>query len=285
MPAIFAAPGSAERFLTAADSGDGAGVDWSLKQRPLFQGLVAAGAGSSTQRWARCVTGAVALHMALVAGLALAGLNRSSEVPAATEPEVVFYAFRPPPPPAVTSPPASVKVQARRSPRSEPLMPRQVPRLEPMGVQQEPVPETAAAEPEPVDEAASTPAPSATGGVAEGVAGGVAGGAVGGLLGAADPGPLTLSQVMRAPKVVRAVKPDYPRSARLAGVEGLVVVQVVIGADGDVEEAQTRVLRSVPGLDSAAIAAVAQYRFTPALGRDGRPVRVMVHLPLQFNLR
>lgn len=251
---------------------------------PLFQSVVAARPAGAPGRWARSLAVAVSLHAVLIAGFAFAATTLEP-APQPSEPEVVFYAFPPPPPP----PPAAAvtvakKVQARRVPRPEPVIPRQVQRLEEKPVEapkeEEPVEEEAPAVTEPEGVAGGV-----VGGVAGGVQGGVTGGSVGGMVGATVHGPLKLSQVSQAPKVVRAVKPDYPRAAKLAGTEGLVVVQVVIGTDGAVEKDRIRIIRSVPGLDGAAIAAVSQYRFTPALGRDGRPARVIVNLPLQFNLR
>ena len=81
------------------------------------------------------------------------------------------------------------------------------------------------------------------------------------------------------------VKPRYPRRAKADGIEGLVLVRIIIGTDGRVEPEHTRVIRSVPELDAAAISAVSQWRFSPAIGRQGRPVRVIVEIPVQFSLK
>jgi protein TonB len=85
--------------------------------------------------------------------------------------------------------------------------------------------------------------------------------------------------------VLRQVIPEYPGAARSLGVTGMVVLRIVLDVHGQPEPDQTRVLKSIPSLDSAAIAAVHQWRFTPALGPDGRPVRVLVDVPLNFSLR
>jgi periplasmic protein TonB len=118
-----------------------------------------------------------------------------------------------------------------------------------------------------------------------GVAGGVEGGQEGGVVGSTGQEPLQLSEVMRPPRVLSQVRPEYPRAARLSGIQGLVVVRIVIGADGQVERERTQVLRSVPALDASAVEAIARWRFAPAVGRDGRPVRVIVDVPLNFSLR
>ncbi len=75
---------------------------------------------------------------------------------------------------------------------------------------------------------------------------------------------------------------NYPEMARKAGVEGLVVVQVIVEADGRPTDPQ--VVRSPgPILDEAAVAAVMQVRFKPGMQR-GKPVRVRYALPVRFRL-
>jgi periplasmic protein TonB len=94
-----------------------------------------------------------------------------------------------------------------------------------------------------------------------------------------------LREVARPPVVIEQVLPEYPRAARSERIVGLVVLRVVIGADGRVESARTKVVRSVPELDAAAIAAIEKWRFSPAIGRSGQPVRVVIEVPFQFSLR
>ncbi len=75
----------------------------------------------------------------------------------------------------------------------------------------------------------------------------------------------------------------YPEIARQAGVEGLVVIQVVVEPDGT--PSGTMVARSAsPVLDNAAIAAVEGLRFVPGKQR-GQPVRVRMAIPIRFRLR
>ncbi len=94
-----------------------------------------------------------------------------------------------------------------------------------------------------------------------------------------------LKQVSRAPGVLKQIQPPYPREAKSRRIEGLVLVRIIIGIDGRVEPEHTRVIRSIPELDAAAVSAVSQWRFSPALGRQGRPVRVIVDIPFQFSLK
>lgn len=77
--------------------------------------------------------------------------------------------------------------------------------------------------------------------------------------------------------------PEYPESARDARIQGAVVMRVIILADGSVRDVE--VIRGLPlGLTKAAVAAVRQWRFQPAI-LDGRPVAVSYFLTVRFNLQ
>jgi protein TonB len=65
-------------------------------------------------------------------------------------------------------------------------------------------------------------------------------------------------------------------------VEGIVIIEATIGADGQVINA--RILRSVPLLDQAAIDAVRQWQFTPTL-LNGVPVPVIMTVTVNFTLK
>lgn len=87
--------------------------------------------------------------------------------------------------------------------------------------------------------------------------------------------------VEELPEAVEKVMPVYPAPARVSGVEGTVMVQALVGADGLVKD--TRVVKSVPGLDDAAVTCVRQWRFKPGLSK-GAPVAVWVAVPIKFSL-
>ena len=75
---------------------------------------------------------------------------------------------------------------------------------------------------------------------------------------------------------------EYPLLARRAGIEGTVVVQVVVEPDG--KPSDPTVTRSAHEiLDQAAVDAVMQQRFNPGRQR-GRPVRVHMAIPVRFKL-
>jgi len=86
---------------------------------------------------------------------------------------------------------------------------------------------------------------------------------------------------IRAPVKVRSAEPVYPEIARKAGVQGVVIVELHIGADGDVSNA--RLLRSIPLLDQAALDAVRQWRYEPTL-LNGAAVPVIMTATVNFSL-
>jgi protein TonB len=243
-------------------------------------------------RWGRALLLTTVLH----AGLLLVGLFMqgalAKEAPPREEPELVFFSF--PPPPAAASGaspsravvPERVRRQARTRlsrPVTEPRAPTPLPAMAPV----EPVLErpVEGAAPEEAAVEGGSAGVASVGGVVGGIVGGVLNGREGGLVGATGGAALELKQVAVAPRVLQQVKPRYPQRAKADGLEGLVVVRVIIGIDGRIEPEHTRVLRSVPGLDAAAISAVSQWRFSPAVGHQGRAVRVIVEIPLQFSLK
>jgi periplasmic protein TonB len=87
---------------------------------------------------------------------------------------------------------------------------------------------------------------------------------------------------IRAPQKIADVAPSYPPIARASHVEGVVILEAVIGEDGSVRD--VRILRSIPLLDAAASEAVRQWRFSPTL-LNGEPVSVMMTVTVAFRLR
>jgi len=87
----------------------------------------------------------------------------------------------------------------------------------------------------------------------------------------------------RPPKVLNWTDPPYPEQARQQGVEGTVVLQLTVGADG--LPGNVRVSRSSghAALDEAAIAHVRRARFSPAL-KDGRAVPMAITFRVKFHL-
>ena len=86
---------------------------------------------------------------------------------------------------------------------------------------------------------------------------------------------------MTAPALITRVEPEYPNIAVNARVQGVVILEAVVGRDGRVEE--VKVLRSIPLLDTAAIAAVHQWRYSPLL-LNGTPERFVLTVTVSFSL-
>ncbi len=85
------------------------------------------------------------------------------------------------------------------------------------------------------------------------------------------------------PALIRRVMPDYPELARLAHLEGEVLVHVLVGPDGSVLEAEVAA-GAHPLLDRAALAAARRCVFRPGMQCE-RPVPVWVAVPFNFRLR
>ncbi len=178
----------------------------------------------------------------------------------------------PPPPPPDGAPVHTQEVTTAPRAVAPPNRPRAKPR---------PRPET------PLASADANAAPRAESpeGVSAGVAGGVPGGQLGGTVGGSGDRVWPADQVASPPRLLSGPKPHYPPAARARGIEGLVVLQTIVDRDGRLEDGALRVAQSIPGLDDAAIAAVRQWRFQPGRDSVGEPVRVVLRVPIRFQLR
>jgi periplasmic protein TonB len=96
-------------------------------------------------------------------------------------------------------------------------------------------------------------------------------------------GPYRPGSGISPPSLQREVKPIYTEEGRRRGVEGDVVMEVVVRADGTV--GPIKILQGLgSGLDQRATDAVRQWRFSPAR-RSGGPVDVLVEVAVEFRLR
>jgi protein TonB len=93
--------------------------------------------------------------------------------------------------------------------------------------------------------------------------------------------PLRIGGAIRPPARIRAVDPIYPPIAREARVQGIVIIEATIDAEGRISN--TRVLRSIPLLDEAALEAVRQWQYTPTQ-LNGVPVPVVMTVTVSFVL-
>ncbi|HMC30380.1 MAG TPA: energy transducer TonB [Candidatus Angelobacter sp.] len=135
-----------------------------------------------------------------------------------------------------------------------------------------------------------TPPPSTgvTGGVVGGVPGGSTGGVIGGIIGSAAPPPkVATPQKLRVSSgVVEGLKlnapnPTYPQMARIAHIQGDVVLQATISKTGTVEN--LRAVQGHPILIQAALDAVRQWKYKPYI-LNGEPVEVETTIKVQFHM-
>ena len=85
-------------------------------------------------------------------------------------------------------------------------------------------------------------------------------------------------------RLVRHIPPAYPPSARERGLEGRVVIRLVVGVDGVPGEVGVTQSSGVESFDAAAVDAVRQWRFEPAR-RAGVAVPEERLAPVVFRLR
>lgn len=94
--------------------------------------------------------------------------------------------------------------------------------------------------------------------------------------------PLRLAGEVMDQQILYKVDPVYPDAARVAGTQGLVVLDALIAADGTVKR-----LRPIAGPDvlaHAAAQAVQAWRYTP-FRRDGEAVEVETTVSVDFRLQ
>ncbi len=87
--------------------------------------------------------------------------------------------------------------------------------------------------------------------------------------------------VEQKPELTKFVNPVYPEMARRAGLQGQVLVAFIVTREGRVAEPQ--VLKGPEIFRAAALEAVRQFQFKPAMQND-RGVAVRMTIPIRFSL-
>jgi periplasmic protein TonB len=158
-----------------------------------------------------------------------------------------------------------------------------------------------------VVEAPIVPDTGVVGGVPGGVPGGIPGGVTGGIIGsilsansnanplpavapplppppppkaAAPAEPVRVGGVVREPRVAKLVPPIYPKLARQARVQGTVVLEAIVTAEGKV--AEIKVISGHPLLVDAAIDCVKKWEYEPTL-LNGVPTAVILTAKVHFQ--
>ncbi|HKD84348.1 MAG TPA: energy transducer TonB [Terriglobales bacterium] len=180
----------------------------------------------------------------------------------------------PPPPPPAAAPVVVKKIQSELD-NGQLRTPTAIPKKIQMLKEDEPPPSAGPA------------------GVVGGVPGGVPGGAMGGVLGsvmssmptavpkAATPQRVRVSQGVSQGLLVHKVQPQYPPLARQARIQGVVVLQALIGKDGSIQN--LHVVSGHPMLTNSALEAVKEWKYKPYY-LNGEPVEVETTINVNFTL-
>lgn len=93
------------------------------------------------------------------------------------------------------------------------------------------------------------------------------------------------SVVEEKPEFLAGPQPVYPELLRQAQIQGRVLVEAIIDTTGRAEPNSIKIVQSPhPGFDQPAKTMMRQALFRPARVH-GRPVRVLIRLPVDFKLR
>jgi protein TonB len=226
------------------------------------------------------------VHALALSLLLLAPLWRTPPPPRLERDYLGVLLYDPPPPPPLPQSFGRDQVSQRTTTRSLPQRPTPaVAAIVPEATLLEPA---ATLEPEPATESAGSPSGSVTGvlegmddGRLDGVVGGVPHGVRDGIVSGTGTVPVPAARFDRAPRLLRMVEPVYPPEAFAKKIEGVVSVEILVDAGGRV--ARTRITQSVPLLDAAALDAVRQWVFSPAM-KDGRAVATLATAPVTFRI-
>ncbi len=97
------------------------------------------------------------------------------------------------------------------------------------------------------------------------------------------PGPVyQLGGDVTTPRPIYKVEPQYSEEARHAGLQGIVVLQIIIDEKGVPSDIKLR-RRLGLGLDEKAVEALTKWRFKPGT-KNGRPVAVRATVEINFRL-
>jgi TonB family protein len=94
--------------------------------------------------------------------------------------------------------------------------------------------------------------------------------------------PIRVGVTVKAPAKLKEVAPVYPEKARRERIQGLVILDCTVNAEGVVTD--VKVLRPISELNAAAIDAVKQWRYEPARV-NGAAVPIRMAVSVNFLLR
>jgi periplasmic protein TonB len=215
---------------------------------------------------------AIALHAAVIAAFVGAAIWNTGEPP---EPVIPVVFSLPSPPPAPLGTGGHHATDTNRNEHPHPAVAPEV-REVPAVAQQ-----TAVADPvEPDFEGPETEGPP---GDWLGTVGGTNDSLTTGPGSGSPAAPIHLDPSIVPPVLVSRLEPDYPESMRRGRMEGVVILEAVITASGEVDD--VHVLKSAGAvLDRAASDAVRRWRYRPAT-LNGRAVSVYLTVTVTYGLR
>ena len=228
--------------------------------------------GETRKRRGQALVGSVLFHIVLAAMVGLLGFHFANY----TRPEVMEVVLE-----GGSSGPAPQETPPEEQPVEQPPEPEEIPEPDPIVEKQEqPKPK-----PQPkVSKPATTPKYTAPGGTGDGnspVDTGGKGTGKGDGEGSGEG-----RGVPETPPYLRSSKqPKYPGSARSKGIEGTVMVRMMVNTSGSVDSAAVSSSSGDGSLDQAAVDAVYSWRFSPAKDRYGTAVPCYITVPVTFRLK
>ena len=96
-------------------------------------------------------------------------------------------------------------------------------------------------------------------------------------------GPFHVGGNIEPPVKIHDPHPAYTEEARMARIQGVVLLQAVLDPQGNVTRLQ--VIKGLPlGLTESALETVAEWKYKPAT-KNGLPVAVYLHLAINFSIQ
>ena len=223
-----------------------------------------------TRAWTKLVS--FAIQAVLIIFVILLPLIYTEALPSRLLNTMVVAPPPPPPPPPPPAPTVKVTPHVSEVVNGELRTPSKIPKKINMVEEHE----------------APPPASGVIGGVVGGVPGGSTGGVLGGLIQSTAPPPkvatpqkVRISQGVLEGSKTHDVTPQYPQMARLAHVQGDVVLRATISKTGSIENLQ--VMSGPPMLIQSAMDAVRQWKYKP-YALNGEPVEVETVITVKFHM-
>lgn len=237
---------------------------------------------AKTDNWKRATIPIAYIVEAIIVGaMVLVPLIYTEALPKAQL--MTFLAAPPPPPPPPPPPAAAPPVRIIHRVTAEDIM--KAPTVIPKTIAQ------VKDEPEPPPQGAVGVVGGVPGGVPGGQIGGVLGGVIGGVFSSAAPPPpppkattpkrIRVGGQVEAARLIFQPKPEYPPLAKMARIQGRVLLEAIISKDGTIQD--LKILSGHPLLVKPAMEAVARWRYQPTL-LNGEPVEVVTEIEVNFTL-